>query len=255
MFDTIDGIYNHIGQAMFDALPNKWDTATLMLLMDKVNVSVTMSQKYLDKNDSKNYKYFTVNKRNGLAYESKVSDAFYALFHIMQKDKNDVPWNKARFEITSEGDFSIDFKYDEDFAWYKSLDIDSQEYDDLDIDVINQIKSWEGLPESYPRYWAKTLLVLPDVDTLMRADVSAFTLKHNNSALLKEHWQDKYSDNAMRLWEEVKQTYKNKAESIYSIEELIFVLNYDFAVMPYQNSEEDDLGFYKWIFIEISKLS
>lgn len=146
MFDTIDGIYNHIGQAMFDALPNKWDTATLMLLMDKVNVSVTMSQKYLDKNDSKNYKYFTVNKRNGLAYESKVSDAFYALFNIMKKDKDDVPWNKVRVEITSEGYFSIDFKYDEDFAWYKSLDIHSQEYEDLDIDVINKIKSWDGLP-------------------------------------------------------------------------------------------------------------
>ncbi|MBB1304355.1 hypothetical protein [Pseudoalteromonas sp. SR43-5] len=52
MFDTIDDIYNHIGQAMFDALPEQWDTATLTLLMDKVNVSVTMSQKYLDKNDS-----------------------------------------------------------------------------------------------------------------------------------------------------------------------------------------------------------
>ena len=73
--------------------------------------------------------------------------------------------------------------------------------------------------------------------------------------MLKEHWQDKYSDNAMQLWEEVKQTYKNKLESKYSIEELIFVLNYDFAVMPYQNLEEDDLGFYKWIFTEISKLS
>ena len=156
--------------------------------------------------------------------------------------------------MTSEGDFSIDFKYDEDFAWYKSLDIDSQEYNDLDIDVINQIKSWEGLPESYPRYWAKTILVLPNVDTLTRADVSAFTLKYNNSAVLEEHWQDNYSDNAMRLWEEVKQAYENKEEKKYSIDELIFALNYDFAVMPYQN-DNDDLGFYKWIFLEISKLS
>ncbi|MBB1304356.1 hypothetical protein [Pseudoalteromonas sp. SR43-5] len=64
----------------------------------------------------------------------------------MKKDKDDVPWNKVRVEITTEGYFSIDFKYDEDFAWYKSLDIDSQEYEDLDIDVINKIKSWDGLP-------------------------------------------------------------------------------------------------------------
>lgn len=157
MFDTIEDIYNHIGQAMFNALPDEWDTAILTLSMDKVNVSVTMHQKYLDKNDSTNYKYFSVNKRNGLAYESKVSDAFYALYHLMQKNENDVPWNKARVEITSQGDFSVDFKYDKDFALYKSLDIDSQEYEDLEIDVINKIKSWDGLPGSYPKYWAKTL--------------------------------------------------------------------------------------------------
>ncbi|MEL0631134.1 immunity protein YezG family protein [Pseudoalteromonas carrageenovora] len=252
MFKTVDEIYSHIGQAMFNALPDRWDTAWYDIFVIHPD-GVTQSNQQYSLNDV--IQYFNVNKINGINKYAGCDDAFEALYKIMQKNEDDVPWNKARFEITSDGDFSIDFKYDEDFAWYKSLDIDSQEYDDLDIDVINQIKSWEGLPESYPRYWAKTLLVLPDVDTLTRADVSAFTLKHNNSALLKEHWQDKYSDNAMRLWEEVKQTYKNKAESIYSIEELIFVLNYDFAVMPYQNSEEGDLGFYKWIFIEISKLS
>ncbi|KPZ66695.1 hypothetical protein AN392_00134 [Pseudoalteromonas sp. P1-16-1b] len=252
MFNNIDEIYNHIGQSMFEHLPEKWDKAYLEVNLHRLNVSISIDPKYTYEQQIFD---FDLDVINGVYKNSMCNKAFYALYTIMQKDKDDVPWNKARFEITSEGDFSIDFKYDEDFAWYKSLDIDSQEYDDLDIDVINQIKSWEGLPESYPRYWAKTLLVLPNVDTLTRADVSAFTLKHNNSALLKEHWQDKYSDNAMQLWEEVKQTYKNKLESKYSIEELIFVLNYDFAVMPYQNSEEDDLGFYKWIFIEISKLS
>ena len=54
--------------------------------------------------------------------------------------------------------------------------------------------------------------MLSNVDTLTRADVSAFTLKYNNSAVLEEHWQDNYSDNAMRLWEEVKQAYENKEE-------------------------------------------
>ena len=79
----------------------------------------------------------------------------FMLFILLCKNENDVPWNKARFEMTSEGDFSIDFKYDEDFAWYKSLDIDSQKYDELDINIINKIKSWDGLPKGYPRYWTK----------------------------------------------------------------------------------------------------
>ena len=30
----------------------------------------------------------------------------------MQKNENDVPWNKVRFEITSEGDFKIDSIYE-----------------------------------------------------------------------------------------------------------------------------------------------
>ena len=55
----------------------------------------------------------------------------------------------------------------------------------------------------------------------------------------------------MQLWEELKQPYKNKAEK-YCIDEFIFALNYDFAVMPYQ-SDNNDLGFYKWIFLVISK--
>ena len=251
MFKDIDEIYNYIGQSMFNVLPDEWSKAQNYVLLDNHALGImSFINQYQVSNISSVYDFRFDNKDI-----LNIITAYKELFEIMQKNENDVPRNKARFEMTSEGDFSIDFKYDEDFVWYKSLDINSQEYDDLDIDVINQIKSWEGLPESYHRYWAKTLLILPNIDTLTRGDVSAFTLKHNNSALLKEHWQDKYSDNAMQLWEEVKQAYKNKAESKYSIEELIFVLNYDFAVMPYQNSEEDDLGFYKWIFIEISKLS
>ncbi|MBB1386173.1 DUF600 family protein [Pseudoalteromonas sp. SG45-5] len=250
MFETIDDIYNHIGQAMFNALPEQWEKAWFEVLLLNPDGAIQSNQEYILNNKKFN---FDTNIINGVAKNAKCGKAFCALYHLMQKNENDVPWNKVRFEITSEGDFTIDFKYDEDFAYLNSLDPDKDKYPSSD--EILAIETWEGLPESYPRYWKKTLLILPNIDTLTRADVSAFTLKHNNSALLKEHWQDKYSDNAMQLWEEIKQTYKNKLESKYSIEELIFVLNYDFAVMPYQNSEEDDLGFYKWIFIEISKLS
>lgn len=250
MFKDIDEIYNYIGQSMFNGLPDRWSKAENYVLLDNHALGIMSFINRYQVRDTSTVYDFRFDNKDIL----NIITAYKELYQIMQKNEDDVPWNKARFKMTSEGDFSIDFKYDEDFAWYKSLDIDSQEYDDLDIDVINQIKSWEGLPESYPRYWAKTLLVLPNVDTLTRADVSAFTLKYNNSALLKEHWQDNYSDNAMRLWEEVKQTYKNKEEKEYSIDELIFALNYDFAVMPYQN-DNDDLDFYKWIFLEISKLS
>jgi len=150
MFKEIDEIYNFIGQEMYERLPENWDIAFLEVNMDKVDQAISIGANYIFNNTPHS---FDLDELNGVVNFSDVDDAFYALYKMMQKDDNDVPWNKARFEITPDGDFEILFKYDEDFAWYKSLDIDSQEYDDLDIDIINQIKTWEGLPENAPRYW------------------------------------------------------------------------------------------------------
>ncbi|MCP4325533.1 MAG: DUF600 family protein [Psychromonas sp.] len=153
MFENIEQIYNYIGHSMINALPTDWDKASFYALILNVDSAMQSNQEYWFNG---NRYEFDVNKVNGVAKRTKCAKAFYSLNHIMQKNKNDVPWNKARFEITFEGDFAIDFKYDEDFAWYKALDIDSQEYDELDIDMINHIKSWDGLPENAPRYWRKS---------------------------------------------------------------------------------------------------
>ncbi|WP_062268316.1 immunity protein YezG family protein [Endozoicomonas arenosclerae] len=151
MFDNIDDIYNHIGQSMFEAISDEWSRAWLVAVMEKPGSSISFVQQFISSSgDVKNY---SVNKRDGQPYDSKVSDAFYDLYNLMKGSSKESPWNKARFEVTSEGDFEVNFKFDEDFSWYKSLDIDSEEYDNLDIDIINQIKSWEGLPEEAPRYW------------------------------------------------------------------------------------------------------
>jgi len=150
MFDNVDDIYSYIGQAMFNSLPMNWDKASFYFLILKVDSAMQSEQTYWL--NGKSYS-FNVNKIDGVVKRTKCAKAFYSLYHIMKKNEKDVPWNKARFEITSEGNFSIDFKYDEDFSWYNALDADSQEYDDLDIDLINQIEAWDGLPESFSRYW------------------------------------------------------------------------------------------------------
>ena len=150
MFETVDDIYNYIGQAMFDALPENWDRATFYALIVTVDKAMQSKQTYLHQGQKHD---FDVNIINGVAKRTKCSKAFYSLYRIMQKGEKDLSWNKARFQITSEGDFEIDFKYDEDFEWYKALDVDSKEYDDLDIDIIHQIKSWEGLSDDAPRHW------------------------------------------------------------------------------------------------------
>ena len=150
MFDNTDEIYNHIGQSMFNALPEDWDAAWLDVNMSSPDRALSMGGYY---QVSGSVHDFDVNVINGKFENTNSHKAFHALYKIMKKHEVDVPWNKVRFEVTPDGNFEIQFKYDDDYAWYQSLDIDSEEYDKLDIDIINQIKTWEGLPESAERYW------------------------------------------------------------------------------------------------------
>ena len=71
----------------------------------------------------------------------------------MQKNTNDVPWNKCRFELLSDGSLDVKFKLDLDFEWYKSLDPDSEAFDNLNYQTVDLIKSWEGVPKDFDRNW------------------------------------------------------------------------------------------------------
>ncbi|WP_231613271.1 hypothetical protein, partial [Pseudoalteromonas sp. SWXJZ94C] len=104
MFKEIDEAYNFIGQEMYERLPEEWDVAFLEVNMDKVDVAISIGANYTLNNV---VSVFDLDEKNGVINFSDVDEAFYALYKIMQKDEDDVPWNKARFEITSEGDFSI----------------------------------------------------------------------------------------------------------------------------------------------------
>ena len=63
---------------------------------------------------------------------------------------SDLFWNDAKG-----GQFDIVFKSDEDYEWYKSIDIDSKEYNLIAVDAIERIKTWEGLPSSFNCFWVK----------------------------------------------------------------------------------------------------
>jgi len=152
MFSTVNEIYETIGQEMINTLPEQWDTAWIEVNIDLIDQVISMGAKYSYNGDIFDFDFDVV---DGVLIDSESDKAFFSLYHLMQKNKGDVPWNKARFEISSEGDFDIEFKLDEDFKWCNDLDPDGKEYDELDIDIIVQIKSWEGLPEDFPRYWKK----------------------------------------------------------------------------------------------------
>ncbi len=156
MFETDIDIYQHIGQAMFNALPDEWESAYFYFAVLRENSSCEYEGNYFLNEKEFN---FSVNKIDGEYEDSECDEAFFALYELMKKDPSDIPWNKARFELMPSGSFDIQFKYDEDFAWYLNLDLDNKQdsklFDSVKPRDVRQIKSWEGLPDDFERYWLK----------------------------------------------------------------------------------------------------
>jgi len=73
----------------------------------------------------------------------------------MKKDESDIPWNKARFELESDGSYDVKTKFDEDYIIHTGLDADNAELDSLSSDFHLAIESWEGLPDDMLRPWGK----------------------------------------------------------------------------------------------------
>ncbi|MGR6839874.1 immunity protein YezG family protein [Aliivibrio wodanis] len=152
MFENEINIYHHIGQSMFNALPEKWDSAFFYFRMLNERGDCTYINKYLLHDNSFD---FDVNQIDEEYENAKCAEAFRALYKLMKKDESDIPWNKARFELKPDGSFDMKFKYDEDFAWLVAVDHYSDAYERLSANDMNLIKSWEGLPEDFDRYWLK----------------------------------------------------------------------------------------------------
>ncbi len=157
MFKNEMEIYQYIGQAMFNALPDEWDSAYFYFRLTSENNSYAYVQGYLWGGHDFD---FDVDEIDDEYEDSKCGEAFRALYMLMKKNDSDIPWNKARFELMPDGNFDIQFKFDKDFVWYTSLDVrrarDAELFDKLsDLDVDDMIESWEGLPEDFDRYWLK----------------------------------------------------------------------------------------------------
>jgi len=159
MFENEINIYHHIGQSMFNALPEEWDSAYFYFRMLNERGDCTYINGYLLHDNSFDFD-FDVDEIDGEYEDAKCADAFFSLYKLMKKDESDIPWNKARFELKPDGSFDMKFKYDEDFAWFQDLDLGKKQESDLfdallDSGVDDIINSWEGLPEDFDRYWLK----------------------------------------------------------------------------------------------------
>lgn len=147
MFESDSEIYQHIGSRIQQTLPEEgWSVAWIDVLMQRLDVRLTHMDSYKVRGEDEE-KDFDVEEGGN----AKIAEAFFALYKVMRKDEDDVPWNKARYTLYPDGEFDIEFKYDADFAWLKSLDPDSDRRPKSS--VRRQIQSWEGLPEDVERPW------------------------------------------------------------------------------------------------------
>jgi len=145
MLDTQEEIYQYLGKSLYVNAPEGFNSAWLEISIFTVDKHSRESVGYFDGMDNRELEL-----NIDLNGEERMPDtdlAFYKLYHLMQKDESHMPWNKAKFTLTSEGKFDLEFKLDEDFEWFKKLDKDSKDYDDLDIKLERKVKKWEGLTE------------------------------------------------------------------------------------------------------------
>lgn len=84
-------------------------------------------------------------------------------------------------------------------------------------------------------------------------DVASFTLKNNPSEQFKEKWGDEYFSRAISLWRGAKECYSKSEEYNFTVQELLFVMSYEYAVAPYSSENNDAIEFYKWCFENLKK--
>ncbi|MBU2072483.1 MAG: hypothetical protein KKE72_15625 [Gammaproteobacteria bacterium] len=99
------------------------------------------------------------------------------------------------------------------------------------------------------------IIIVPDITALTLADVAKFTSEYNPTAEFRAKWLDSYFENAMALHADIKDTYLKGLKSHFTPLELLFGINYDYALSPYHTRPEQSLMFYRWILAEIKKLN
>ena len=147
MFNSVEDIYEHIGSVMFKTLPEQWAVAWVDVDINIFTKSASNLDCYLPDADSNEL----VNSDSDSKGDSLFDEAFPKLYELFQKSTDDVPWNRCRFILHPDGDFELEFKRDRDLDWLNSLDPEKDLYPSSDI--IQAIRSWDGLDENAYRPW------------------------------------------------------------------------------------------------------
>ncbi len=104
MTRTIDEVYESIAQYIIDAMPSDWSSSNLDVEFngDSAEFDATFEKLSGDTED------FDV--------EYQVFKDFKEIYTIMTEEGDQHKWNRAKFKLTLDGKFSIDFDWDQTLA-------------------------------------------------------------------------------------------------------------------------------------------
>ncbi len=105
---TVDEIYDSIGQNAIENLPTEWSEAFIdaeRSADDALKLSGGYSSIDLE------FTSFKFRK-----FDRRIVDEFHELYSIMTKEGDQHKWNRAKFKLTPDGKFSIDFDWDQALA-------------------------------------------------------------------------------------------------------------------------------------------
>lgn len=105
---TIDEIYDSIGQNMIDNLPSEWSEAFIDVERD-ADDAIELGGGYL----SLDSEFTSFKFRN---FDRRIVDDFHEVYAIMTEEGDQHKWNRAKFKLTPDGKFSIDFDWDQELA-------------------------------------------------------------------------------------------------------------------------------------------
>jgi len=101
---TIDDIYESLGEGIFDSVETGWIEATIDAIVFEDSVRCSGN-------------YIPIEGASSISF-SVSDDAFddFEELHEITTEGDSNQWNRAKFKLTPDGKFSIDFEWDQELA-------------------------------------------------------------------------------------------------------------------------------------------
>lgn len=94
---------------------------------------------------------------DNLFFPSKKKDFFDRRLDVLHEctilKEHDRKWNKARLIINDDESYIFQYRFDRDIDWLYSQSPNDPVVEELTLDVLKKISSWEGLEENHSRHW------------------------------------------------------------------------------------------------------